>query len=101
MLSLRYPMEANIVGDSRETLRALLPLLEQKTERSWRERVEKSVADSWKTLVARAMQPADPVNPQRVYRELTHPMPDGAIITSAIGSRANRSSLELQNLRCI
>ena len=27
MLGLRYPMEVNLVGDSAETLRALLPLL--------------------------------------------------------------------------
>ena len=33
MLSLRYPMEVNLVGDAAETLRALLPLLEQKTDR--------------------------------------------------------------------
>ena len=31
-LSLRYPMEVNLVGDSAATLRALLPLLEQKTD---------------------------------------------------------------------
>src|SRR5581483_5116882 len=29
MLSLRYPMEVNLVGDSAETLRALLPMLEK------------------------------------------------------------------------
>ena len=27
MLSIRYPMEINLVGDSRETLRALIPML--------------------------------------------------------------------------
>ena len=32
MLSLRYPMEVNLVGDSAATLRALLPLLEQKSD---------------------------------------------------------------------
>ena len=31
-LSLRYPMEVNMVGDSATTLRALLPMLEQKDE---------------------------------------------------------------------
>src|SRR6202012_3525132 len=36
MLSIRYPMEVNLVGDSAETLRALLPLLQQKTDLSWR-----------------------------------------------------------------
>ena len=30
MLGIRYPMEVNLVGDSAETLRALLPLLERK-----------------------------------------------------------------------
>src|SRR6202012_73518 len=38
MLSLRYPMEVNLVGDSVETLRALLPLLEQKQDRTWRKK---------------------------------------------------------------
>src|SRR5437764_7980081 len=50
MLSLRYPMEMNLIGDSRETLRALLPLLRRKTERSWREAIEKNVANWWKVL---------------------------------------------------
>ena len=40
MLSLRYPMEVNLVGDSAETLRALLPLLSEKSDRAWRKRIE-------------------------------------------------------------
>ena len=36
MLALRYPMEVNLVGDSAETLRALLPLLDRKTDGAWR-----------------------------------------------------------------
>jgi pyruvate dehydrogenase (quinone) len=40
MLSIRYPMEVNLVGDSAETLRALLPLLEEKTDRAWRKDIE-------------------------------------------------------------
>ena len=38
MLSLRYPMEVSMVGDSAVTLRALLPLLKQKPASDWRER---------------------------------------------------------------
>jgi pyruvate dehydrogenase (quinone) len=34
MLSIRYPMEVSLVGDSRETLRALLPLLDRKEDRA-------------------------------------------------------------------
>src|SRR5690606_29068449 len=55
MLSLRYPMDVALHGDSRETLRALLPLLERKTDRSWREEIEDNVARWWRLLEGRAM----------------------------------------------
>ncbi|RAI58825.1 thiamine pyrophosphate-requiring protein [Roseicella frigidaeris] len=89
MLSLRYPMEVNLVGDSAETLRALLPLLEQKQDRSWRKRIEKEVRDWWGVLEDRAMQSAKPVNPQRVTWELSPRLPERAIVTSDSGSCAN------------
>ncbi|NOG71819.1 thiamine pyrophosphate-requiring protein [Roseicella sp. DB1501] len=89
MLSLRYPMEVNLTGDSAETLRALLPLLEQKQDRSWREGIEKEVRDWWGVLEDRAMQPAKPVNPQRVTWELSPRLPERAIVTSDSGSCAN------------
>jgi pyruvate dehydrogenase (quinone) len=89
MLGLRYPMEVNLTGDSAETLRALLPLLEQKTDTSWRESIENNVRDWWKVLEARAMHSADPVNPQRVTWELSPRLPERAIVTSDSGSCAN------------
>ena len=52
MLSIRFPSEVNLVGDSKETLTALVPYLEFKTDRSWRETIEKGVAEWWKTLEA-------------------------------------------------
>ncbi|HTF81868.1 MAG TPA: thiamine pyrophosphate-binding protein, partial [Cytophagales bacterium] len=36
MLSLRYPMEVNLLGDAKGTLQELIPMLEYKQERSWR-----------------------------------------------------------------
>jgi pyruvate dehydrogenase (quinone) len=89
MLSLRYPMEVNLCGDAAETLRALLPLLTHKTDRSWRARIEKSVAAWWRVLESRAMASANPINPQRVAWELSARLPDGAIVTSDSGSCAN------------
>ncbi|MDB5361175.1 MAG: thiamine pyrophosphate enzyme-like binding region [Rhodospirillales bacterium] len=88
-LSLRYPMEVNMVGDSAVTLRALLPLLEQKSADHWRRRIETGVADWWKTLEKRAMQPADPINPQRVFWELSKRLPENCIMTGDSGSVAN------------
>ena len=89
MLSLRYPMEVNLVGDAAETLRLLLPLLNDKPDRAWRERIEGWTADWWKTLESRARKEANPVNPQRVTWELSKQLPERAIITSDSGSCAN------------
>jgi pyruvate dehydrogenase (quinone) len=89
MLSIRYPMDVNLVGDTRETLKALMPLLERKQDRSWREKIEKSVREWWKVLEARAMNDAKPVNPQRVFWEMSPLLPDRAILSSDSGSSAN------------
>jgi pyruvate dehydrogenase (quinone) len=89
MLSIRYPMEVPLVGDSAPTLRALLPLLRRKEDRSWRGEIEDDVADWWKVLEARAMNAADPVNPQRVFWELSPRLPQDAILTADSGSSAN------------
>ena len=88
-LSLRYPMEVNLCGDSKETLQALLPLLEHKTDRKWREEVEDGVRHWWEVLERRAMNEAEPINPQRVFWELSPRLPDGCILTSDSGSSAN------------
>ena len=89
MLSLRYPMEVALCGDSGETLRALLPLLERKQDRSFRTDIEKWVSDWWDVLEKRAMNKANPINPQRVFWELSPRLPDRAIVTADSGSSAN------------
>ncbi|MCC2955500.1 thiamine pyrophosphate-requiring protein [Massilia sp. IC2-477] len=96
MLSLRYPMEANLLGDARATLRALIPLLERKQERSWRERIEAKVADSRSQLAQKAMEPAEPINPQRVFTELSPRLPDDVILAGDSGSVAAWYALHLQ-----
>jgi pyruvate dehydrogenase (quinone) len=96
MLSLRYPMEVNLVGDSADTLKLLLPMLERKSDRSWRKEIEESVASWWETLEKRAMVSAKPVNPQRVAWELSPRLPERAIITSDSGSCANWYARDLK-----
>jgi pyruvate dehydrogenase (quinone) len=98
-LSLRYPMDVNMVGDSATTLRALFPLLTQKKESAWRRDIEKSIAGWWKTLEARAMESAEPLNPQRVFWELSPRLPDNAIITADSGSVANWYARDLKMRR--
>jgi pyruvate dehydrogenase (quinone) len=88
-IGMRYPYELNLVGDAKATLQALIPLLERKTDRSWREEVEGEVADWWKTVERRALTDADPVNPMRIFHELSTRLPANAMIASDSGSSAN------------
>ncbi|MBA2410573.1 MAG: thiamine pyrophosphate-requiring protein [Gammaproteobacteria bacterium] len=96
MLSIRYPMEVNLVGDSRETLRELIPHLKRKGNRKWRDKIEKAVAEWRKVLEARAMHEADPVNPQRVFRELSPRLPADCILTADSGSGTNWYARDIQ-----
>lgn len=88
MLSLRYPMDVNLVGDSKETLKALIPLIHNKVDRSWREGIENGIKEWWQVVEAKAMTEANPINPQRVFWELSSRLPDNCILTSDSGSAA-------------
>jgi pyruvate dehydrogenase (quinone) len=96
LLSIRYPMELSLIGDSAETLRALLPLLRRKTERSWRETIEANVREWWEIMEARALDTANPINPQRLFWELSPRLPDDCIISSDSGSSANWYARDLK-----
>ncbi|CAN7340604.1 thiamine pyrophosphate-requiring protein [Paraburkholderia terricola] len=97
MLSLRYPMEVNLVGDSVETLRALLPLLEHKQDRAWRRTIEGWTEDWWRTLERRAHEAGNnAVNPQRTVWELSKRIPADSIVTSDSGSCANWYARDLK-----
>jgi pyruvate dehydrogenase (quinone) len=96
MLGLRYPTDINLQGDSRKTLQALLPLLQKKEDRSWQENIIKEVERWWKIMEVRAMNSADPVNPQRVFWELSSRLPDNCILTADSGSTASWFARDLK-----
>jgi pyruvate dehydrogenase (quinone) len=96
MIGLRYPMESHLVGDAGATLAALRPLLQRKEDRSWRERIEEHVSEWWQLMEERAHGSADPINPQRVFFELSSRLPDGVILTSDSGSAANWYARDLR-----
>jgi pyruvate dehydrogenase (quinone) len=96
LIGIRYPMDVNLVGDARETLRALLPHLERKTDRSWQESIVDQVEQWWELMDERAHDDADPINPQRVFWELSSRLPDGCILTSDSGSAANWFARDLR-----
>jgi pyruvate dehydrogenase (quinone) len=88
-IGMRYPTEVNLVGDAGATLRAMVPLLRRKEDRSWREKVERDVAEWWETLRRQSFVDADPVNPMRIMWELSPRLPEDAIVTADSGSAAN------------
>jgi pyruvate dehydrogenase (quinone) len=88
-IGMRYPTEVNLVGDSAATLRSLLPRLREKSDRSWREKIEKNVASWWETVEREAALDAKPVNPMAVVAELSRRIPDNAIVTADSGSSTN------------
>lgn len=88
MLSLRYPMEVNLMGDSVATLQELLPLVDYKEDRRWSTEIADSVAAWWQVVEKRALQQADPINPQLVIQRLSSKLPDYSIITADSGTAA-------------
>ena len=88
-IGMRYPYELNVVGDAKQTLRALIPKLNHKTDRSWRDTIESNVASWWQTIQRQAATDADPVNPLRIFSELSERLPDNAIVAADSGSAAN------------
>jgi pyruvate dehydrogenase (quinone) len=103
MIGMRYPFEVNLLGDAGATLSALLPRLRRKQDRAWREKVESGVRDWWEVMERRAGVDADPLNPERVFHELSPQLPEDAIITADSGSAANWYARHLRvrgRMRC-
>jgi pyruvate dehydrogenase (quinone) len=90
LLGMRYaPTEVNLCGDAKVTLQALIPLLEQKQDRSWREEIEQNIERWWRILDERAHLEADPLNPQLIFHELSQRLPDECILLADSGSATN------------
>jgi pyruvate dehydrogenase (quinone) len=89
LIGMRYPTEVNIVADASATLESLMPLLDRKADRSWRETIEKNVARWWETIERQSMLSAKPVNPMRIAWELSQRLPANAIVTADSGSSTN------------
>ncbi|MGW2896620.1 thiamine pyrophosphate-requiring protein [Streptomyces sp. NPDC001212] len=89
MVGMRYPFEVNLVGDARETLTRLLPLLKADKENSWRKKVEQDTARWWEVMQRRAAVDADPINPEYVAHALNDLLPGDVILASDSGSAAN------------
>ena len=88
-IGMRYPTELNIVADAASALDTLIPLLQERQDRSWRTTVEKNVSDWWETLERQSMLVAKSANPMRIVWELSQRLPNNAIVTADSGSSTN------------
>ena len=88
-LALRVPVDVLLHGDARGTLDLLIPRLARKDDRSWREGIEAAVAEWWRLLESRALSSGSPINPQRVFWELSPKLPEGCILCADSGSSTN------------
>ena len=88
-IGMRYPYEINLVADAKAALQALIPLLHRKDDRAWRQKIEANVARWWETMQMEAMVAAHPINPLRLFSELSPQLPENAIVTADSGSAAN------------
>ncbi|WP_346095929.1 thiamine pyrophosphate-requiring protein [Streptomyces olivaceiscleroticus] len=89
MVGMRYPFEVNLVGDAKETLRALLPQLKRKKHGDWRKKIEKNTKRWWEVMQRRAAVDADPINPEYVVHALDQLLPHDVILAADSGSAAN------------
>ena len=96
LIGMRYPYEVNLVGDAAAALQALLPLLQRKSDRTWRETVEKNMQRWWDTMAMEAEVAADPINPMRLFADLSPKLPDNAILAADSGSAANWYARQLK-----
>lgn len=88
-VGLRFPTELNLIGDSRETLAALLPLLTPKTGTAWRDTIAKNLQEWYAGEEARSHVTGEQINPQLVFWELNERLPDNAILTGDAGTPTN------------
>jgi pyruvate dehydrogenase (quinone) len=84
----RIPTEVPVVGDSKQTLRALLPLLKQRTEHGFLKKYQGEM-DTWRRNMA-ALEDAsrDPIAPQYLMATVSELAADDAILTCDSGTIA-------------
>jgi pyruvate dehydrogenase (quinone) len=84
----RMPTEVPLVGDARETLQALVPLLEAKADRGFLERAQAGMASWREQLAALEDSERDPIQPQYLMRVIDRHAADDAILAADSGTIA-------------
>lgn len=85
-IGLRYPVEVGLVGHCWDVLRALLPLLEKKSDRSFLEAAQHKMQQWNELMEERGTRMDSPLKPQVVVRALNEFLADNAIICCDTGT---------------
>jgi pyruvate dehydrogenase (quinone)/pyruvate oxidase len=84
----RIATDVPMIGDARETLTALLPLLRKKSDRTFLESSQEAMSDWRKKMSAIESIEADPIQPQHLMAVVDRLASDDAILTSDSGTIA-------------
>ena len=87
-IGLRYPIEAGLVGDSRRTLQALIPMLQRHDDRRFLEKAQRHMHEWWQVMEERGTRADVPMKPEVVAWELGKRLNDDAIVISDSGTIA-------------
>lgn len=87
-ISLRYPADVGLVGDSKETLKLLLPRLERKKDRNFLKKAQDGVKHWWEYMERLGTSDSMPLKPQVVAWELGKRLRNDAIVCCDSGTSA-------------
>jgi pyruvate dehydrogenase (quinone)/pyruvate oxidase len=87
-IGLRYPVEIGLMGDSKRTLAALIPLLERNSSRGFLEEMQAGMRDWWKKMDKYSTREDKPMKPQVVARAIGERLSDTAIVNCDSGTIA-------------
>lgn len=92
----RYPTEVNLQGDAADTIAALLPLIEPKTDTRWRDQIAAKRRHSERVNAARAeIAGSGGINPEVIFTTLAERLPDDVILTADAGTSTNFAARHL------
>ena len=85
-IALRTPVEVGLVGDSKKTLKMLIPMLKRNGYRRFLERAQKGMKDWFEVIEKEGTSTAKPMKPQVVGWQLSKYTKENAIIVSDSGT---------------
>jgi len=87
-IGLRHPVDVGLVGDCRDVLRELLPLVDAKPDRGFLEKSQSRMRQWRELLETRGTRTDQPMKPQAVTYHLNSLLADNAIVSADSGTIA-------------